>query len=141
MTEQQIIENVQKLMKAYNKSMSRTARESGYLPETLSNWLRCKTRMTLDGLTAILELFGRKPAVKDKNGRYHVDIIGYLPKAIKGHEEQVYGLASCQRYGKQNFMKYVRRQSGIRLFYLIDVLDIIGEELVIVRRVKNDRTM
>lgn len=134
MTEEQIIDYLKYRMKKGEATYASISRGSGYHAKTINNWLSLKTKITLDGLESILSVFDEKPVVKDRDCKIHFDILEYLPEGIKGHEKEVYGMFAQQRYGKDNIKKWVKREHGIKVYMLVDILDIIGAELLIIKK-------
>lgn len=141
MTEQQIIDYIKNEFKNHNRSVYGSAKKIGYRPQTIYSWLRCETHITLDGLTDILQSFGKYPVVKDKEGKYHKDILEYLTHAIKGNEKWVYALFETPKYGKDNIRLWTAGKRGIKVCILIEILDVLGAKLTILKRSKNGRTV
>lgn len=141
MTEQQIIDYIKDEFKNRNTSVYRTAKEIGYRPQTIYDWFRFKTHITLDGLTDILQYFGRTPAVRDKDGKYHKDILRYLKRAVKGNEKWVYALFDKPKYGKENIRLWTEGKRGIKVCKLVEILNVLDAKLVILRSKNNGRTV
>lgn len=141
MTEQQIIDYIKNEFKATGQSVYGSASKIGYRADTICSWLRCDTHMTIDGLTDILGLFGKIPVVRDKNGKYHKDILKYLEKAVKGNEKWVYALFEKPKYGKDNIRLWTTGRRGMKVSILIEILDVLDAKLTIIKRRKDERTV
>lgn len=140
MTEKKIVDYISSLFKRNEISVRDIAKEIGYRPETIYFWLRLKTHITLDGLSDTLQYFDQQPAVK-ADGKYYRDILGYLKRAILGKEKEVYSLFRRPKYGKDNIKAWTTGKRGIKVAVLIQILDVLGAELVILKRGKNERTL
>lgn len=139
MTETEVIKYVQSLMKQKNMSISELSREIGYLRDTISSWFRCETHITLDGLQAILSLFGREVLVKD-NAVYYRNILSHMWKLFQRDEAKTYPLFKRKRYARMNIKAWSSGKRGVKVCNLIDVFNVYGEELVIARK-RNESTM
>lgn len=130
MREAEIVEYVKNMIKENERSISWTARKIGYLPETLSHWLSGKTHMTINGLFEVCKVFHRRPMIK-MYGVYYDDFLGVLAEIWKNHYNEVCALFKSEKHAKQNVAWWISEKHGMRLSYLILILDVVGAEIVI----------
>lgn len=140
MTEKQIADYISSLFKQNGITVSATGNKIGYKPETIYYWLRLSTHITLDGLSDILQYFDQQPAVK-ADGKYYRDILGYLKIAIMGKKKEVYALFPKHEYGRKNIKAWTTGERKMKVAVLIKILNVLGAELVILKRGKNERTL
>ena len=136
MNEERTLEYLRYYCEKEGKSLTRLAEECGYQPNTFYNWFSQRTRMTLDGLQTILDTFDQQAVVRDKDGKFHFDILPWMGKACRENEKWVLALFEKPRYAKNNIRMWVRHERGIKLYILIDILSVLGAELMIVKKAR-----
>jgi len=134
--EQQVISYIRYNLKKDGKNVTQAAVECGYRANTFYSWFAMKTRITLDGLTVILDMFDQVPAVMDSNGVFHFDILTWLGTEVRKNKKAISKYHKDPEYVRGNIRLWATHKHGLKLCALLEILDVFGAELMILRKSK-----